>query len=94
MKTYLLICVPNEDSHLRRLVRVVIVCMKKFASLAIQNAPSDDSNQTVQMLKLIGILTGSTYPKVCFLLMAHIYPSPKYKIFWKIKHNRNAPKYM
>ena len=49
-KVYFLKCAPNGDSdqhaHPRSLIRVLVVGMKKFASFAIQNASSEDSDQT------------------------------------------------
>ena len=38
-----------------------------FASLAIQNAFSEDSDQTARMRSLIRTLTERTCPEVCFL---------------------------
>ena len=62
-KRYLLTCAPIEDlnqsEHPCSLIRVFAVYMKKFVSLAIQNVPSEDSDQTAQM----------SYPKVCFLML-------------------------
>ena len=56
-KTYLLTCVPDKDSnqpaHPRSLIVVIVVFMKKLASLAIQNAPSEDSDQTARLCSLI-----------------------------------------
>ena len=40
-----------------------------FASLAIQKAPSEDSDQTAQMRSLIWNFAGRTCPKVCFLTL-------------------------
>ena len=49
-KTYLLTCATNEDSnqpvHLHSMISVHCVNYET-ASLAIQNAPSEDSDQTV-----------------------------------------------
>ena len=60
-ETYILTCTPNENSdqpaHPRSLIRVFFVCLKKnpknLVSLAIQNAPNEDSDQTAQMRRLI-----------------------------------------
>ena len=46
---------------------------RKFASLAIQNAHSEDSDQTARMHRLIWIFSGCTYPKVHFLTLRLIY---------------------
>ena len=40
---------------------------KHFASLAIQNAHGEDSDQTARMRRLIWIFAGRTYPQVRFL---------------------------
>ena len=40
---------------------------RNFASLAIRNAPSEDSDQTARMRRLIWIFAGRTHPKVRFL---------------------------
>ena len=54
---YLLTCAPNaalnQRAHSSSLIRVFIIRMKKLQSLAIQNAPSEDSDQTAQMRSLI-----------------------------------------
>ena len=42
---------------------------RNFASLAIQNAPSEDSDQTARMRRLIWIFAGRTCPKVRFLML-------------------------
>ena len=42
---------------------------RKFASLAIQNAPSEDSDQPARMRRLIWIFAGCTYPKLRFLTL-------------------------
>ena len=44
---------------------------RNFASLAIQNAPSEDSDQTAQMRSLIWIFAGRTCPKERFLTSRH-----------------------
>ena len=40
---------------------------RNFTSLAIQHVPSEDSDQTMWMHRLIWIFPGPTCPKVCFL---------------------------
>ena len=45
---------------------------RNFASLAIQNLPSEDSDQPVHMRRLIWIFTGPTCPTVHFLMLWHI----------------------
>ena len=40
-----------------------------FASLAIQNLPSEKSGQTARMRRLIWLFAGRTYPQVLFLTM-------------------------
>ena len=42
---------------------------RNFASLAIQNPPSEDSDQTAQMRRLIWIFSVRTCPKVRFLTL-------------------------
>ena len=47
---------------------VIVVRIKKnFASLVIQNVPSEDSDQTARMRSLIWIFAGLSCPKVRFL---------------------------
>ena len=56
--------------RIRTVWSVFAVRMKKLCNLsdfALQNAPSDDSNQTAQIRSLIGIFAGRTYSKVRFL---------------------------
>ena len=52
---------------------------RNFASLAIQAAPSEDSDQTARMRMLIGIFTGGTCPKVRFLTLWHKCMCPPWK---------------
>ena len=42
---------------------------RSFASLAIQNAPSEDTDQTAWMRRLIRIFAGQTYQNVLFLTL-------------------------
>ena len=42
---------------------------RNFASLVIQNAPSEDTDQTARMRRLIWIFSGRIYPKVSFLTL-------------------------
>ena len=42
---------------------------KNFASFAIQNVPSEDSDQTARIRRLIWIFAGRTCPTVCFLML-------------------------
>ena len=57
MRNYLLTCASNEDSdqpaHPGSLIGVFNDSIKKFASLAIQNVPSEDSDQTGGKQRLI-----------------------------------------
>ena len=46
---------------------------RNFASLAIQIAPSEDSDQTARMRRLIWIFAGRTYLKVRFLTLRLIW---------------------
>ena len=56
-RTVLKTCPYNEDSDQpelpRSLIRVFVVRRKTRASLAIQNAPSEDSDQTARIRGLI-----------------------------------------
>ena len=58
-KTYLLTHAPNEDSDQLRMRAAwsesSLSAWRNFASLAIQNAPSEDSDQTARMRSLIWI---------------------------------------
>ena len=49
---------------------VFAVPVKKFASLTIQNALSEDSDQTARMRSLIWIFAGRPCPKVRFLTLS------------------------
>ena len=77
-KTYLLKCAPKKTQiRLRtRAVRLYIEsplsAWRNFASLAIQNAPSEDSDQTVRMCRLIWIFAGRTCPNVYVSLTPRI----------------------
>ena len=57
-----------STSNLFSVIKVFTFHMN-FASLAIQNVPSEDSDQTVQMHSLIRIFSGHTCPKVYFWLL-------------------------
>ena len=46
---------------------------RNFASLAIQNASSEDSDQTARMRRLIWIFAGRTCPKLRFLTLRPIH---------------------
>ena len=46
-----------------------LTAWRNFASLGIQNAPSEDSDQTVRMRRLIWIFAGRTCMKVRFLTL-------------------------
>ena len=76
-KTYLLTCAPNEDSdkpaHPRSLIIVFVVRVKDFAFLAIPNAPSEDSDQTVWMCRLIWIFSGKHISEGTFLTLRPMY---------------------
>ena len=49
-KTYLLTCVPNEDSnqpaHARSLIKVFVVRLKTLSLFIVYNTPSEDFYQT------------------------------------------------
>ena len=47
---------------------VLVVCIK-LASLAIQNGPGEDSDQTARMRRLIRIFAWRTYSKVRFVTL-------------------------
>ena len=52
-------CVLNEDSNRSVLLQFdQLPARRNFPSLAIQNAPSEDSDQTAQKPRLICIFTG------------------------------------
>ena len=63
-------CVHNEDlnqpANLCCLISVFVVHMKKLWILGYPKCPSDDSDQTAWMFRLIWIFPGSTCPKVCW----------------------------
>ena len=69
MRKWTFWCAPNEDSnqpaHLSSL-------MKNTCILSIQNVCSEDSDQTLQMLRLIWIFAGHTNLKVPFDVVAHM----------------------
>ena len=48
---------------------IFVVRIKKPCILGIKNAPSEDSDETVRMHRLIWIFTGRTYSKVRFLTL-------------------------
>ena len=50
--------------RLRAVLSEFVVCMKKPCILAIQNPPSEESDQTARMRSLIWIFAGRTYLKV------------------------------
>ena len=58
--------VPNEDSkqpaHPHRLIKAL---WRNRVCFAIRNEPSDDSDQTAQMRRLIWLYTGLACPMVC-----------------------------
>ena len=53
----------NQPAHPRSLIRVFAVRLKKHCARAIQNAPSEDSDQTAR----IWIFAGRSCPKVRYL---------------------------
>ena len=67
---------PNEDpSHPaqpRSLIRVFFVHMKRLHLRLSKKAPSEDSDQTVQMCRLICIFAGRTCAKVRFLTAQNV----------------------
>ena len=70
-KMHLLVCVPREDKSnwaSAQSDQSSLATWRNFASLAIQNAPCDDSDQTAWM-RLIWIFAGCTCLKVCFLIL-------------------------
>ena len=50
---------------------------RNFASLTIRNAPSEDSDQTARMRRLIWIFAGCTCTKVCFLTFRLVFTSSR-----------------
>ena len=65
---YLLTYAPNEDQiRLRIRSETSVSAWRNFASFACQKAPSEDSDQTARMCRLIWIFAGRTYLKVRFL---------------------------
>ena len=67
------ICAQNKDSnqpaYRQSLIRVFLVRMKTLCIFTIQIMPSEDSDQTARMRRLIRIFAGSTYPEVRFLTL-------------------------
>ena len=66
--------VHPTKTQLRLRIRAVwsvssLSAWKTIASLTIQNSPSEDSNQTARMRRLIGIFAGRTGSKVRFLTL-------------------------
>ena len=72
-KIYHRTCAPNEGSyhpaHPRSLIRALLSTQRNFASLAIQNAPSKDSNQTARTRRRIWIFAGRTCLNIRFLTL-------------------------
>ena len=74
---------PNEVSISLRIsadwLESSLSAWRKFAFLAIQNAPSEDCDQTARMRRLIGIFAGRTYLEVHFrmfrIICHHSVPS-------------------
>ena len=54
---------------------------EKTCLLAIQNAPSEDSDQTARMRSLIRIFAGCTCPEVRFLTLRIIYTTVLHNSF-------------
>ena len=71
-KVYLLTCKPKRLKSACACAQSdqYLAAWRNHASLAIQNAHSEDSDQTVRTNKLIWIFAGRTCPKVCFLTVA------------------------
>ena len=105
-KTYLQIHAPNIDSDSLCIQTVCSVSLlsawRNFPSLAImQNAPSEDSDQTAQMCRLIESLLGACL-EVCFLMqllcsgthwncLAEVIPLSDNKVYlWTKKKGTNA----
>ena len=76
-KTYLRTYAPSDDSNQpanpRGLIRLFVARIRKFASLAIQNAPSVDSDQIAWMRKLIWILARCACPKIGFRTLRFVW---------------------
>ena len=97
-KTYLLMCVQRRLKSActsTQSDQVFLICMKKLASLAIQNAPSKDSDQTVWMPRLIWIFAGHICPTLGFLTL-HITKTRLFKYTdnftiknWKFSDKKN-----
>ena len=72
-ETYLLTCAPNEDLKSAcasaQFDQSLRVRMKKLCILGIQNAPSEYSDQTARMCKLIRIFAKRRGPRVRFLTL-------------------------
>ena len=59
----------NQPVHLRGLIRVFVVHMKKLCIIGYQNIPSEDSDKTVQMRRLIQTFVVRIRQKVRFLTL-------------------------
>ena len=61
----------NQPAHLHRLISIRCPQNKHrdFTLLAIQNAPSNDSDHDARTRKLIWTFNGRTCPKICFLTL-------------------------
>ena len=68
---YFLTCTPNEDSDQPANPRSLISCCshEETTSLAIQNVPSEDSNQSALIHRLIRIFAKRTRPETHFLTL-------------------------
>ena len=81
-KKYLLMCIQCRLKSACTSVQSdqsLLPMWRNIASLAIQNAPSEDSDQTAQMCRLLWILVGHTLHKVCLVTLW-------LNLFWYINH--------
>ena len=65
-------CKPSDKQTSKLSDKSCLLAWRNFASLVIQNVPSEDSDQTVQTCGQIWIFNGCTCPKVHSLGMANM----------------------
>ena len=80
-KTYLLTCAPSEDSnhpaYPRSLIRFFVVRMNKLCILGYRNACCGESDQTVQLRRLILIIAGRcSVPTLLTLRVTTLHSNP------------------
>ena len=63
----------NQPTHHAVLLKSSLSAWRNFAFLAVQNAPSEESDHTAPLRRLIWIFAGSKYPKVRFLTLRDIF---------------------